>query len=65
MRDCFKTHNYAPIPGLIEEVQVLANKMEAALYDQKDFVAAKREYERLKKKLKKLDAKIGAKTDGE
>lgn len=36
MRDCFKTFNFSPIPGLIEEAQSMANRMEAGLEDKKD-----------------------------
>lgn len=36
MRKCYETYNFAPIRSLIEEAQVLANRMEAALGDQKD-----------------------------
>ncbi len=36
MRACYKTRNFAPVLGLIEEVQSLANRMEAGLDDQRD-----------------------------
>jgi len=36
MRDCFKTLNFSPIPGLIEEAQIMSNRMESALEDKKD-----------------------------
>jgi len=36
MRSCWKTRNFAPILGLIEDVQSLANRMESALEDQSD-----------------------------
>ncbi len=33
MRTCDKTRNFSYMPGLIEEAQVLANRMEASLHD--------------------------------
>ena len=36
MRDCSKTRNFSYLDGLIEEVQVLVNRMESKLMDQKD-----------------------------
>jgi hypothetical protein len=54
MRKCFETHNYSYLPSLIEEVQTLVNRMEAALWDQKDFKYRKEEYYKLKEEVKKL-----------
>lgn len=36
MRKCFKTRNFSPMAGLIEEVQSMGNRMEAGLSDKKD-----------------------------
>ena len=36
MRNCFKTYNFSPILGLIEEVQSMANRMESGLSDVHD-----------------------------
>ena len=36
LRTCNETRNYAPALGLIEEIQVLANRMEASLADKYD-----------------------------
>lgn len=36
MRTCFETRNFAYLPGLIEEAQTLANRMEASLGDKRD-----------------------------
>jgi len=36
MRKTAETGNYSYLPGLIEEVQVLANRMEASLGEKKD-----------------------------
>lgn len=37
MRDCYKTCNFGAMPGLIEELQILGNRMEAHLDTQKDY----------------------------
>lgn len=57
MRQCNKTRNYAALPGLIEEVQSKANRMEAALGDQKDLKEMNEEWHRLKNEIKKLRKK--------
>lgn len=57
MRTCYETRNFSPIMGLIEEVQSMANKMEAALYDKHDLGRARKEYKKLDKKVKKLEKK--------
>lgn len=31
MRKCFKTYNFSPVPGLIEELQSIVNRMESGL----------------------------------
>ena len=61
MRKCHSTHSYGPLPGLIEEVQTLANRMEAALDGKRDYNAwhkrVKEEKEELKRLLKKTNKK--------
>ena len=57
IRECDKTKNYSYLIGLVEEVQVLANRMEAALWDQKEFVHMEERYNKLKKKVKELEKK--------
>jgi len=57
MRNCNKTHNYSYLPGLIEELQVMGNRMEASLYDLQDLEILKEEYEDLKKKVAELKVK--------
>ncbi len=42
MCKCYETRNFAVLPGLIEEAQTYANRMEAKLADCKD-------YDRMKK----------------
>ena len=36
MRECSKTRHFSYLDGLIEEVQVLVNRMESKLMDQKE-----------------------------
>lgn len=57
IRQLDKTKNYGCLLGLIEEVQSLANRMEAGLQDQKDFNEMKRHKVRLKKEIKELENK--------
>ncbi len=58
MRECTKTLNFSYLLGLIEEAQTLANRMEANLYDIKDFERLRDDIAKLKKKKKKLVEKI-------
>ena len=54
MRNLHKTRNYSYLPGLIEEVQVLGNRMEAGLEDQKEVRRAKKELSELKREYNEL-----------
>ena len=58
MRDCTKTLNFSYLLGLIEEAQSLGNRMEAKLYDIKDFERLRDDIKDLKKKKKKLEEKV-------
>jgi pyrimidine operon attenuation protein/uracil phosphoribosyltransferase len=58
MRECNKTLNFSYLIGLVEEAQTLANRMEAKLYDIKDFERLHDDIKDLKKKKKKLEEKI-------
>lgn len=58
MRDCHKTRNYSYLMGLVEEAQVLANRMEAALWDQGDFKYAEKRHKKLKAKIKEMEDKL-------
>ena len=58
MRDCVKTTNFSYLPGLIEEAQSLGNRMEAHLYEIKDFNRLHKDIKALKKKKKKLEEKV-------
>ena len=53
MRECIKTHNYSYLSGLIEEAQMMANRMEATLWDQKKLATLHEDIKKAKKKLKK------------
>ena len=62
MRKCAETGNYSYLPGLIEEVQSMGNRMESKLEDVKDLNRTrenlkelKTEYNELLKKKEKLD----------
>jgi hypothetical protein len=57
MRKLHKTRNYGALPGLIEEVQTLANRMEAALGEQDDYNEWHKKVKKEKKELKRLMAK--------
>jgi hypothetical protein len=54
MRKCCKTGNYSYLPGLIEEAQSMANRMEAALEDVKDVRNMRADKKKLKEELQKL-----------
>jgi len=58
MRECVKTLNFSYLPGLIEEAQSLGNRMEAHLYEIKDFNRLHKDIKVLKKKKKKLEEKV-------
>lgn len=58
MRKAHETHNYSYLPSLIEEAQVYADRMEAALYDKKDFYSLQEEISKLKKQKKELENSI-------
>jgi len=58
MRECTKTLNFSYLLGLIEEAQTLGNRMEAKLYEIKDFEHLHEDIKALKKKKKKLEDKV-------
>lgn len=51
MRDCLKTNNFSYLHGLIEEAQMMGNRMESRIYEVK-------EWEELQKEIKELEAKL-------
>lgn len=54
MRACYETRNFANLLGLVEEAQSLANRMEAALEDQRDVRRLTEQREQLSKEVKAL-----------
>ena len=58
MRTCTETSTYAYLPSLIEEAQVMGNRMEASLYDKNDYTSIKKMIAEKKVELKKLEKKI-------
>ena len=58
MRDCVKTLNFSYLSGLIEEAQSLGSRMEAHLYDIKDFNRLLDDIKALEKKKKKLKEEV-------
>ena len=58
MRTCTETSNYAYLPSLIEEAQVMGNRMEASLYDKNDYTSIKKMIAEKKVELKKIEKKI-------
>lgn len=55
MRKAYDTRNFSYLLGLIEEAQNMANRMESALWDQKEFDYRKKEHAKLKKEIAKLE----------
>ena len=58
MRDCVKTSNFSYLLGLIEEAQSLGSRMEAHLYEIKDFNRLHKDIKALEKKKKKLKKEV-------
>lgn len=57
MRKCNETRNFAPLLGLIEECQIVADRMEAALYDKKDERTLEMRLPKLKDQIEELEWK--------
>ena len=60
MRKCCKTSNFSYLLGLIEEVQSMANRMEAALWDQNEIKDLRKEIKKLDKRKKILEDEVDA-----
>ena len=58
MRKCVETKNFSYLSGLIEEAQTMANRMEAKLYDNREFIYDRDKHKKLKKKIAKLEKKV-------
>lgn len=54
IRKCYKTRNFAPLLGLIEEVQTMANRMEAAVNEKADYEVWHKRVKKEKGEYKKL-----------
>lgn len=54
MRKCNETRNYSYLIGLIEEAQMLGNRMEAALEDKRDLASWRKKVSEEKAEYKKL-----------
>jgi len=54
MRKCCETCNFSYLPGLIEEVQNLGNRMESSLYDKMDVEDYTKQRAELKTEVKAL-----------
>ena len=58
MRKCLTTYNFSVLPSLIEEAQILVNRMEAKLHDIKDLDTLHDKIKEKKKELKDLEDKL-------
>lgn len=58
MRKCNEQRNYAPLLSQIEEIQILGNRMEAALELNKRMRDADTYKENLKEEIKALEARV-------
>lgn len=58
MRKAYKTCNFSYLPGLIEEVQSMGNRMESALYDKRDYKWEREKIKKLKARRKKLERQV-------
>ena len=56
MRTLHKTRNYAMLPSLIEEAQMLANRMEAGLENKRTYEEMRADIAEAKAELEKLKA---------
>lgn len=63
MRMCDTTKNYSYLKGLIEEVQTMGNRMEAALEDFKDLEHSHEQKSEAHKELKEINKKIKVATE--
>ena len=58
MRKCCKTLNFAPMPGLVEEVQIMGNRMESALENAGDIKDIEEKFHIKRMEYKELDRSI-------
>ena len=58
MRTCDKTKSYGCLPGLIEEAQVLGNRMESGLENVRKIKQIEEQKSKYKKEIRELEAKL-------
>lgn len=58
MRKLHASYNFSMIPSLIEELQVMANRMEATLETERDYFALRDKIKEKHKELEELEKKI-------
>jgi len=63
MRKCHETRNYSYLSGLIEEVQSMGNRMEAALSDGHDYERTLGRLKAAEKELKKTTKELEEKRE--
>ena len=54
MRTCYKTYNFAILSSLIEEAQIMANRMESKIETINNYEEMQEKFKTLRKKYKKL-----------
>lgn len=64
MRKACSTLNFSILPGLIEECQTLANRMEAGLENKKDYNSMRDNLKELRREIDKLERKKKELEDG-
>ena len=63
MRTALKSLNFSYMGSLIEEAQMMGNRMESSLYDKKDFERLRKDIREREKELKELTEKIESKKE--
>jgi len=58
MRACFKCYNFASMLSLIEEIQIIGNRMEAGLGDKKDMKEMSEHRSKMNSELEQLQKEI-------
>ncbi len=57
IRGCFKTYNFSPVMGLVEELQSMFSRMESVLYDKSDCKHYQKQAKELRKEIEELEEK--------
>jgi len=63
IKTCYKTRNFTPVEGLVEEARIIGRRMEAALSDQHTLEGMRRALKEAKQELTQLDKEIQAKSE--